>query len=104
MDGMEAKVVLKAIGLAADNGKRNFSYTRAILTNWKNDGVLTIAAVNERERAYKESKIKGQSGNQKSNVPEWSQPNYVNTTSEETKEELEKRKQEMLKRLDNGGI
>ena len=103
LDGMEAKVVLKAIGLAADNGKRNFSYIRAILTNWKNDGVLTIVAVEERERAYKESKIKGQSGNQKSNVPEWSQPNYVNTTSEETKEELEKRKQEMLKRLDNGG-
>lgn len=103
LDGMEAKVVLKAIGLAADNGKRNFSYIRAILTNWKNDGVLTIAAVDERERAYKESKIKGQSGNQKSNFPEWSQPNYVNTTSEETKEELEKRKQEMLKRLDNGG-
>ena len=103
LDGMEAKVVLKAIGLAADNGKRNFSYIRAILTNWKNDGVLTIAAVEERERQYRESKIKGQSGNQKSNVPEWSQPNYVNTTSEETKEELEKRKQEMLKRLDNGG-
>lgn len=103
LDGMEAKVVLKAIGLAADNGKRNFSYIRAILTNWKNDGVLTFAAVDERERAYKESKIKGQSGNQKSNVPEWSQPNYVNTTSEEDKEELEKRKQEMLKRLDNGG-
>lgn len=103
LDGMEAKVVLKAIGLAADNGKRNFSYIRAILTNWKNDGVLTIAAVDERERAYKESKISKRPGNQKSNVPEWSQPNYVNTTSEETKEELEKRKQEMLKRLDNGG-
>lgn len=103
LDGMEAKVVLKAIGLAADNGKRNFSYIRAILTNWKNDGVLTIAAVEERERAYKESKISKRPGNQKSNVPEWSQPNYVNTTSEETKEELEKRKQEMLKCLDNGG-
>ena len=103
LDGMEAKVVLKAIGLAADNGKRNFSYIRAILTNWKNDGVLTIAAVEERERAYKESKIKGQSGNQKSNVPKWSQPNYVNTTSEEDKEELEKRKRELLERLENGG-
>ena len=103
LDGMEAKVALKAIGLAADNGKRNFSYIRAILTNWKNDGVLTIAAVDERERAYKESKIKGQSGNQKSNVPEWSQPNYVNTTSEEDKEELEKRKCELLERLENGG-
>lgn len=103
LDGMEAKVVLKAIGLAADNGKRNFSYIRAILTNWKNDGVLTIAAVDERERAYKESKISKRLGNQKSNVPEWSQPNYVNTTSEEDKEELEKRKRELLKRLENGG-
>ena len=103
LDGMEAKVVLKAIGLAADNGKRNFSYIRAILTNWKNDGVLTIAAVEERERAYKESKISKRSGNQKSNVPEWSQPNYVNTTSEEDKEELKKRKRELLERLDNGG-
>ncbi|ORJ28796.1 phage replisome organizer N-terminal domain-containing protein [Streptococcus oralis] len=102
LDGMEAKVVLKAIGLAADNGKRNFSYIRAILTNWKNDGVLTIAAVDERERAYKESKIKGQSGNQKSNVPEWSQPNYVNTTSDETKKDLEKKKQEMLEKLEKG--
>ena len=102
LDGMEAKVVLKAIGLAADNGKRNFSYIRAILTNWKNDGVLTIAAVDERERAYKESKIKGQSGNQKSNVPEWSQPNYVNNTSDETKKDLEKKKQEMLERLEKG--
>lgn len=102
LDGMEAKVVLKAIGLAADNGKRNFSYIRAILTNWKNDGVLTIAAVEERERAYKESKIKGQSGNQKSNVPEWSQPNYVNKTSDETKKDLERKKQEMLERLEKG--
>lgn len=103
LDGMEAKVVLKAIGLAADNGKRNFSYIRAILTNWKNDGVLTIVAVEERERAYKESKIGKRPGNQKSNVPEWSQPNYVNNTSDETKKELEERKRELLERLENGG-
>nr|DAJ43318.1 MAG TPA: replisome organizer protein [Caudoviricetes sp.] len=102
LDGMEAKVVLKAIGLAADNGKRNFSYIRAILTNWKNDGVLTIAAVEERERAYKESKISKHPGNQKSNVPEWSQPDYVNKTSDETKKDLEKKKQEMLERLEKG--
>ena len=102
LDGMEAKVVLKAIGLAADNGKRNFSYIRAILTNWKNDGVLTIAAVEERERAYKESKISKRPGNQKSNVPEWSQPNYVNNTSDETKKDLERKKQEMLEKLEKG--
>lgn len=102
LDGMEAKVVLKAIGLAADNGKRNFSYIRAILTNWKNDGVLTIAAVDERERAYKESKISKRPGNQNSNVPEWSQPNYVNNTSDETKKDLERKKQEMLEKLEKG--
>ena len=103
LDGMEAKVVLKAIGLAADNGKRNFSYIKAILTNWKKDGVLTITAVDERERQYRESKISNRPGQAKSNVPEWSQPNYVNTTSEEDKEELEKRKRELLERLENGG-
>lgn len=103
LDGMEAKVVLKAIGLAADNGKRNFSYIKAILTNWKKDGILTIAAVDERERQYRESKISNRQGQAKSNVPEWSQPNYVNTTSEEDKEELEKRKRELLERLENGG-
>lgn len=102
LDGMEAKVVLKAIGLAADNGKRNFSYIRAILTNWKNDGVLTIAAVDELERSYKESKISKRPGNQKSNVPEWSQPDYVNKTSDETKKDLEKKKQEMLEKLEKG--
>ena len=102
LDGMEAKVVLKAIGLAADNGKRNFSYIKAILTNWKKDGLLTIAAVDERERQYRESKISNRPGEAKSNVPEWSQPNYVNTTSEEDKEELEKRKRELLERLENG--
>ena len=103
LDGMEAKVVLKAIGLAADNGKRNFSYIRAILTNWKNDGILTIAAVDERERQYRESKISNRPAQGKSNVPEWSQPNYVNNTSDETKKELEERKRELLERLENGG-
>ena len=34
-----------------------------------------------------------------SNVPSWSNTDYVNTTSEETKAELERKKQEMLARL-----
>lgn len=104
LDEMEPGVILKAIGLAADNGKRNFSYIKAILTNWKNDGVLTIAAVEERERIFKESKNKGSinQSNKKSNVPEWSKPDYVNTTSEETKKELEEKKKEMLERLKKG--
>ena len=104
LDEMELGVILKAIGLAADNGKRNFSYIKAILTNWKNDGILTMAAVEERERIFEESKNKGSINqtNKKSNVPEWSQPDYVNTTSEETKKELEEKKKEMLERLKKG--
>lgn len=104
LDEMEPGVILKAIDLAADNGRRNFSYIKAILTNWKNDGIMTMAAVEERERAFKESKNKGSINqtNKKSNVPEWSQPDYVNTTSEETKKELEEKKKEMLERLKKG--
>lgn len=37
----------------------------------------------------------------KSNVPSWSNADYVNTTSEEKKAELERKKKEMLARLDN---
>ncbi|KXU13697.1 hypothetical protein SORDD17_01647 [Streptococcus oralis] len=56
LDGMEAEVVLRAIELSADNSKRSFSYIKGILTNWKNDGILTLAAVDERERKFKEDK------------------------------------------------
>ena len=104
LDDMEAGVILKAIGLAADNGKRNFSYIRAILTNWKNDGILTVAAVDERERNFKENKNKGSihQSKKKSNVPEWSNPDYINNTSDEVKKELEEKKRELLNRLEKG--
>jgi len=100
LDGMEPDVVLKAISLAADNGKRNFSYIRAILQNWKNDGLLSIAAVNERERKFQESKTKGQPTKQQSNVPDWSKPNYTNQTSDQEKKALEEAKNKMLQKLE----
>ena len=103
LDGMEPDVVLKAISLAADNGKRNFSYIRAILTNWKNDGLLSIAAVNERERKFQESKTKGQTTKQQSNVPDWSKPNYTNQTSDQEKKALEEAKNRMLQKLEKDG-
>jgi len=103
VDSMEPDVVLKAISLAADNGKRNFSYIRAILQNWKNDGLLSIAAVNERERKFQESKTKGQPAKQQSNVPDWSKPNYTNQTSDQEKKALEKAKNKMLQKLEKDG-
>ena len=103
LNGMEPDVILKAISLAADNGKRNFSYIRAILQNWKNDGLLSIAAVNERERKYQESKTKGQPKKQQSNVPDWSKPNYTNQTSDQEKKALEEAKNRMLQKLEKDG-
>ena len=100
LDGMEPDVILKAISLAADNGKRNFSYIRAILQNWKSDGLLSIAAVNERERKFQESKTKGQPTKQQSNVPDWSNPNYINQTSDQEKKDLEEAKNKMLQKLE----
>lgn len=103
LDGMEPDVVLKAISLAADNGKRNFSYIRAVLQNWKNDGLLSIAAVNEQERKFQESKTKGQPTKQQSNVPDWSKPNYTNQTSDQEKKALEEAKNKMLQKLEKDG-
>ena len=103
LDGMEPDVVLKAISLAADNGKRNFSYIRAILQNWKSDGLLSISAVNERERKFQESKTKGQPTKQQSNVPDWSNPNYINQTSDQEKKALEEAKNKMLQKLEKDG-
>ena len=103
LDGMEPDVVLKAISLAADNGKRNFSYIRAILQNWKNDGLLSIAAVKERERKFQESKTKGQPTKQQSNVPDWSKPNYTNQTSDQEKKALQEAKNKMLQKLEQDG-
>ena len=39
----------------------------------------------------------------KTNVPKWSNPEYKNETSEETRLELERKKKEMLDRLGKGG-
>ena len=103
LNGMEPDVILKAISLAADNGKRNFSYIRAILQNWKNDGLLSIPVVNERERKFQESKIKGQPTKQQSNVPDWSKPNYTNQTSDQEKKALEEAKNKMLQKLEKDG-
>ena len=49
---------------------------------------------------YDPNKFK-KSKSSKSNVPSWSNPEYVNTVTDAEKAELEKKKQELLRRLDN---
>ena len=46
---------------------------------------------------------KNKASSTKTNVPKWSNPEYKNQTSEETRLELERKKQEMLARLEEGG-
>ena len=76
LDEMELDVVIRAITEAADNGKRNFKYILAILRNWKQNGIKTIAQVEERERQRIEQKANsyknGNSQPQRTNVPTWS--------------------------------
>lgn len=54
--GMEPEVMIYAITSAADNNKRNWAYVRAILQNLDKDGIMTMNAVNDRERKFQASK------------------------------------------------
>ncbi|MHB9781418.1 phage replisome organizer N-terminal domain-containing protein [Streptococcus sp. 10F2] len=59
LDKMEPELLKRAIDKSADNSKRNFGYVRAILKNWVQNGIKTIAQQDEEERNYKTNKNKG---------------------------------------------
>ena len=60
------------------------------------------ASDSEHQQKGQEDK-KSKTSSTKTNVPKWSNPEYKNQTSEETRLELERKKQEMLARLEEGG-
>ena len=63
------------------------------------EAVLQIRERNQKGQEPKNNKTKPS----KTNVPKWSNPDYKNETSEQTRLELERKKQEMLARLEKGG-
>ena len=63
------------------------------------EAVLRIREKNQKGQEQKPAKP----SQAKSNVPKWSNPEYKNETSEETRLELERKKKEMLDRLGKGG-
>lgn len=63
------------------------------------EAVLRIREKNQKGQAQKSAKT----APVKTNVPKWSNPEYKNETSEQTRLELERKKQEMLARLEKGG-
>jgi len=63
------------------------------------EAVLRIREKDQKGQAQKSAKT----APVKTNVPKWSNPEYKNETSEETRLELERKKKEMLARLEKGG-
>ena len=57
-DNLEPELVKRAIDRAADNGKRNFGYINAILKNWAQNDIRTIAKQDEDQRSFADSKAK----------------------------------------------
>lgn len=102
LDGMSFDMLNRAVEKTSGSHKPSFNYLIAILESWKKKGFTSIEQVDEDDRKYKEGKYFKQSEQAKSNVPEWSQPDYVNKTSDETKKDLERKKQEMLEKLEKG--
>ena len=57
-DHLEPELVKRAIDRAADNGKRNFGYINAIIKNWAQNDIRTIAQQDEEQRNFADSKAK----------------------------------------------
>ena len=94
---------LEAVKIAVANNVRKFNYIARILDNWINQGIKTPEQAYQAQRDFQAKKnhkdissVKKTPGNN----PEWSQPDYKNETSPEKQAELEKQKQELLKKLE----
>lgn len=98
IDRAVVKPILKQLSPYFDNLK-----VKKIKSNKRGNPVLGYEFTwnPETSESYVPNKFNKPKHKQKrqSNVPRWSNTDYVNTTSEETKAELERKKQEMLARL-----
>ena len=91
---MSEEVVVAALDKLTMNKKRGPGWLFKTLENWEKAGVRKMEDIESAER-----EIFGES--QKTNVPSWSNPNYKNEITEEQRQELERKKAEMLKKLDS---
>lgn len=97
-DEQERKQILAfAKELFVRHNAEKLNYLVTTLKKWQKHEVKTLE---QAKAVYEAQNNKTTAKPSKSNNPKWSNPDYVNTTSEETKQELERKKQEMLKRLD----
>lgn len=100
---VSTELFLEAVKIAVANNVRKFNYIARILDNWINQGIKTSEQAFQAQRDFQARKNnKAMSANQKTggNNPEWSNPDYKNETSPEKQAELERQKQELLKRME----
>ena len=89
-----------------DSANLNEKYAMKVANDYSYNKVRSAeeAVLRIREKSQKGQEQKSAKTSQtKSNVPKWSNPEYKNETSEETRLELERKKKEMLDRLGKGG-
>lgn len=88
-----------------DSANVNEKYAMKVANDYAYQKIRTAeeAVLRIRERQQKgQEEQKNKVSSIKTNVPKWSNPEYKNQTSEETRLELERKKQEMLARLEEG--
>ena len=89
-----------------DSANVNEKYAMKVANDYAYRKIRTAeeAVLRIREHQQKgQEEQKNKASSAKTNVPRWSNPEYKNQTSEETRLELERKKQEMLARLEEGG-
>ena len=89
-----------------DSANVNEKYAMKVANDYAYQKIRTaeeaVLRIRERQQRGQEDQ-KSKTSSTKTNVPKWSNPDYKNQTSEETRLELERKKQEMLARLEEGG-
>lgn len=89
-----------------DSANVNERYAMKVANDYAYQKIRTaeeaVLRIRERQQKGQEDQ-KSKTSSTKTNVPKWSNPEYKNQTSEETRLELERKKQEMLARLEEGG-
>ena len=90
-----------------DSANLNEKYALKVANDFSYQKVTTaeeaVLKIRERNHQPQSRPAKSGQGSNKSNVPDWSQPDYKNETSAEKQAELEEQKRRLLAKLEGGG-
>ena len=99
-------VVLLLTFNKVDSANLNEKYAMKVANDYAYNKIRSaeeaVLRIREKNQKGQEQKV-AKTNQTKTNVPKWSNPEYKNETSEETRLELERKKKEMLARLEKGG-